>query len=114
MRRLIFLAAGSLFIAATPTRAQEPDEPKDSTTVDLGSILYDRDRGGLKISSAKTYNRVEGLPVYIGPTYKGRIGRADLSIEALGIIRSSNKFHWDAQNLGHRLTADVRFGRRRG
>ena len=114
MRRLIFLAAGSLFIAATPTRAQEPDEPKDSTTVDLGSILYDRDRGGLKISSAKTYNRVEGLPVYIGPTYKGRIGRADLSIEALGIIRSSNKFHWDAQNLGHRLTADVRLGRRRG
>lgn len=112
MRRLACFAACCL-LAAVPARAQEPEEPRDST-IDLGSILYDRDRGGLKISSAKTYNRVEGLPVYIGPTYKGRIGRADLSIEALGVIRSSNKFHWDPENLGHRLTADARFGRRRG
>lgn len=112
MRKLISLAAFCLS-AAVPLSAQEPEAQQDST-IDLGSILYDRDRGGLKISSAKTYNRVEGLPVYIGPTYSGRAGRADISIAALGIIRSSNKFHWDPQNLGHRLTLDARFGRRRG
>ena len=112
MRKLIWSAAFCL-LAFARLPAQEPEPPMDST-IDLGSILYDRDRGGLKISSAKTYNRVEGLPVYIGPTYAGRAGRAEISIAALGIIRSSNKFHWDAQNLGHRLSADVRFGRRRG
>jgi hypothetical protein len=112
MRKLISLAVFSLFVAA-PLHSQETESPQDST-IDLGSILYDRDRGGLKISSAKTYNRVEGLPVYVGPTYNGPIGRARVSIAALGIIRSSNKFHWDPQNLGHRLTADVRFGQRRG
>ena len=111
--RQLFSAVVFCTLLAAPLASQETETPKDSV-IDLGSILNDRDRGGLKISSAKTYNRVEGLPVYIGPTYNGKVGRAHLSIAALGIIRSSNKFHWDAQNLGHRLTADVRFGRRRG
>lgn len=93
--------------------AQETESPRDSV-LDLGSILYDNDRGGLTVSSGKTYNRVEGLPVYLGPTYQNRIGHANISIAALGIIRSSNKFHWDPENLGHRLTAEVRVGRRRG
>jgi hypothetical protein len=110
--RLAIAAALTLTCAARAS-AQEPEAPKDST-FDLGSILYSDDHGGLTISSGKTYNRVEGLPIYFGPTYKNRVGRANLSISALGIIRTSNKFHWDAENLGHRLTADLRFGGRRG
>jgi len=105
--------AFAFLISFSQAGAQESESPKDSV-LDLGSILYDNDKGGLTISSGKTYNRVEGLPVYLGPTYKDRIGRADVSIAALGIIRSSNKFHWDAENLGHRLSIDARFGRRRG
>ena len=101
------------FVLCARLNAQETESPKDSV-LDLGSILYDNDRGGLTISSGKTYNRVEGLPVYLGPTYQNRIGHANISIAALGIIRSSNKFHWDPENLGHRLTAEVRIGRRRG
>jgi hypothetical protein len=102
-------------IAALAHRAdaQQPGAPQDST-LDLGSILYAEDRGGLTISSGKTYNRVEGLPVFIGPTFRDHIGHANLSLAALGIIRSSNKFHWDPENLGHRLTADLRFGKGRG
>jgi hypothetical protein len=110
MRRLGGLIP--LLLAAT-AGAQQTEALKDSV-LDLGSILYDNDRGGITISSGKTYNRVEGLPVFIGPTYKDKIGHAEISIGALGIIRSSNKFHWDAENLGHRLTADVRIGKRRG
>jgi hypothetical protein len=101
------------FVLCARVSAQETESPRDSV-LDLGSILYDNDHGGLTISSGKTYNRVEGLPVYLGPTYQNRIGHADINIAALGIIRSSNKFHWDAENLGHRLTAEVRIGRRRG
>lgn len=112
LRGLVTAAVVAL-LTAIPARAQESEQPRDST-LDLASLLYDNDRGGLTISSGKTYNRVEGLPVFIGPTYKNRIGSADVSLAALGIIRSSNKFHWDAANLGHRLTADARFGRHRG
>jgi len=111
MRRA-YLAA-LIVLGAVSARAQETESPKDSI-LDLGSILYDHDKGGLTISSGKTYNRVEGLPVYIGPTYNDRIGHVSISIAALGIIRSSNKFHWDAENLGHRLTAEVQVGRHRG
>lgn len=101
------------FVLCARVGAQETESPRDSV-LDLGSILYDNDHGGLTISSGKTYNRVEGLPVYLGPTYHDKIGHAGISIAALGIIRSSNKFHWDAENLGHRVTAEVRIGRRRG
>ena len=107
------IVSALVILASVPAAAQETEAPADST-IDLGSLLYNNDHGGLTISSGKTYNRVEGLPVYIGPTYKDRIGRADVSLAALGIIRSSNEFHWDPENLGHRLTADVRFGKHRG
>jgi len=107
------IAFALAILGTAPLAAQEPEAAADST-IDLGSLLYNDDRGGLTVSSGKTYNRVEGLPVFVGPTYKDRIGRAEISLAALGIIRSSNKFHWDPGNLGHRLTADVRFGRHRG
>ena len=111
MRSLCIAAFCAL--ACARAGAQQTEVRKDSV-LDLGSILYDNDHGGLTISSGKTYNRVEGLPVFLGPTYRNSIGRAEISIAALGIIRSSNKFHWDPENLGHRLTAEVRVGKRRG
>jgi hypothetical protein len=100
-------------LCAISAAAQNPETKSDST-FDLGSILSSEDRGGLTISSGKTYNRVEGLPIFIGPTYKNHFGHASVSIAALGIMRTANKFHWDDQNLGHRLKADVRFGGHRG
>jgi hypothetical protein len=106
-------ALAALCISATRISAQQTESPPDST-FDLGSILYDENQGGLSLSSGKTYNRVEGLPILLGPTFHTRIRHAELSLSALGIIRSANRFHWDAQNLGHRLDANLQFGRRRG
>ena len=100
-------------LCAINAAAQNPETQSDST-FDLGSILSSEDRVGLTISSGKRFNRVEGLPIFIGPTYKNHFGHASVSIAALGIMRSANKFHWDDQNLGHRLKADVRFGGHRG
>src|SRR6476659_2642002 len=51
--------AALILLGAVPARAQEIESPKDSI-LDLGSMLYGNDRGGLTISSGKTYNRVEG------------------------------------------------------
>jgi hypothetical protein len=96
--------------------AQEPASGPDTTAniVDVRSILREEDHGGLSITSGKTYNRVEGLPVLLGPTYKGRVGSADLSVGAFGILRSAQLFHWDPENVGHRINAELRYGRRRG
>jgi len=99
-----------------PAAAQSADSvERQDTTFSLGSLL-DRggDRGGLTITSGKTYNRVEGLPILIGPTWRGDARNAAVSISALGIIRSAHQFHWDSENLGHRLTGEVRLGGRRG
>lgn len=91
---------------------QQP-EPVNDSTPDIG-WLSDDDNGGLTVTSGKTYNRVEGLPILIGPTYKGRLGRADLSVSALGILRSAHSLKWDAENIGHRLSVELRLRGRRG
>ena len=103
------LCASLLFAGA----ASAQQEAQQDSTIDLG-WLSDDDHGGITVTSGKTYNRVEGLPVLLGPTYKGRVGRGDLTISALGILRTAHGFHWDAENVGHRLSADLKFGGRRG
>lgn len=97
---------------AASLHAQEAKAPPDSTP-DI-RWLSDEDKGGLTVTSGKTYNRVEGLPILIGPVYRGRIGRADLNVAALGILRTAHGLKWDAENLGHRLSGEFRIGKRRG
>jgi hypothetical protein len=111
MRMPLLVAAAMLLPGALSS--QEKTSIPD-TTVDVSSILREEDHRGLSITSGKTYNRVEGLPVLFGPTYRNRIGSADLSLAAYGILRSAQTFHWDAENIGHRLSAELRYGRRRG
>ncbi len=99
--------------ALSSARAQETTSYQD-TIVDIRSVLQNDDHGGLRITSGKTYNRVEGLPILFGPTYRNRFGNGELTLSAFGIIRSAETFHWDADNIGHRLTAEYRVGTRRG
>ena len=101
------ILAVALLTQAAVAVAQDAETPKD-TVVDIGWMLTDANRGGLTLTSGKTYNRVEGLPILFGPTFQGRIGSSHLSIAALGIVRSAHNFHWDSENLGHRLSASLR------
>ena len=86
----------------------------DSTAERLGLWARRTRSSGLILSSGKTYNRVEGLPVQLGPVFRDSAGSAAFNVQVLGIIRSANTFHWDSENLGHLMTADVRVGRGRG
>src|SRR5687767_13407496 len=96
-------------------RAQAGDTVVVDTTAErLGLWARTSRSSGLIISSGKTYNRVEGLPVHIGPSLHDSAGAAEFNVSVLGIIRSANTFHWDSQNLGHRIMADMRVGRGRG
>ena len=112
MKTLALLAALTAVAFAQKASAQAT-QPQD-TTVDMTSILREEDHGGLSVTSGKTYNRVEGLPVLLGPTYKNHFGSADLSVSAFGILRSAEAFHWDADNIGHKVSAELRFGQRHG
>jgi hypothetical protein len=96
-------------------RGQGVDTVQTDTAADrLGLWARTSRASGLVLSSGKTYNRVEGLPVYIGPVFHDSVGAADLNASVMGIIRTADTFHWDSQNLGHRIAAGIRVGRGRG
>jgi hypothetical protein len=106
-----------LLASTTPglARAQQADTlPRDTTAERLGLWARSTRSSGLILSSGKTYNRVEGLPVYIGPVLHDSSGKAAFNVSVFGIIRSADTFHWDHENIGHSLGAGMRVGRERG
>jgi hypothetical protein len=106
-----------LLACATPQLAlgqQSDTVPSDTTAERLGLWARSSRSSGLILTSGKTYNRVEGLPVLIGPVFHDSSGKAAFNVSVLGIIRSADTFHWDHENLGHSVSAGMRVGRERG
>ncbi|HZS61055.1 MAG TPA: BamA/TamA family outer membrane protein [Gemmatimonadaceae bacterium] len=66
----------------------------------------------ITLSSAHTYNRVEGLPIYVGPSIRRALPwtNGSLSVDALGIVRTENFANWDKKTFGYRFGADIRGG----
>lgn len=69
----------------------------------------------LTLVSAKTYNRVEGLPIYFGPTMHNEYGDLSLKLDLLGVIRTADNLKFDnsrpgADNFGHKVRAEIRLG----
>ena len=60
------------------------------------------------------YNRVEGLPVSVGPRLRRstRWGRVDL--DAFGVVRTAGPVVWDRRTLGHDARLALRLGRAAG
>ncbi len=104
MRHFIFallaaVAGGGLTASA---RAQTPD------TLAIDSIpdaplpeRTARNTAGISVTSGGGYNRVEGMPVLIGPVVQTRLGTTRLRIAALGLLRSAETFRLDSDNVGH-------------
>ncbi|MGH7651429.1 MAG: BamA/TamA family outer membrane protein [Gemmatimonadaceae bacterium] len=113
--RRIIPALCALFACFAPVLARAQDTVSTDTTAQrLGLWTRTNRSSGLTLSSGKTYNRVEGLPVYIGPVFRDSSGAAAFDASVFGIIRSADTFHWDSRNLGHDVTARMRVGRGRG
>ncbi len=74
----------------------------------------ERSTSEIRFASAHTYNRVEGLPVEIGPTYRRETNWGRVSVDALGILRTASRLEWSSANLGHRVRTEVRVGGRPG
>ena len=79
----------------------------------------ERDNGGstnsnLLVTTAHTYNRVEGLPIYVGPRFSARSGGTRVRTELVGIFRTGDQLTWKRENLGHRALFEVRQGNKAG
>ncbi|WP_373069439.1 hypothetical protein [Gemmatimonas sp.] len=79
----------------------------------------ERDSGGsmnsnLLVTTAHTYNRVEGLPIYVGPRFSARSGDTRVRTELVGIFRTGDALTWKRENLGHRALFEVRQGNKAG
>lgn len=79
---------------------------------------YKRERLGawsdISLVSARTYNRVEGLPVYLGPRFGFNPAWGSVRVDAYGIVRTAEGFNRTSDNIGHTLRTEVRVGDRHG
>lgn len=71
----------------------------------------DRSWSDLTFTSAHTYNRVEGLPLLIGPRVHQLTPWGRFAIDALGVVRTAGPMRWDRETLGHDVTGEIQLGR---
>lgn len=68
----------------------------------------------IHIASAGAYNRVEGLPINIGPSIYQATSFGSVRIDAFAVVRTGSTFESSGGDVGHDVQAEVRFGRRTG
>jgi hypothetical protein len=68
----------------------------------------------LEIASAGPYNRVEGLPVRIGPVLYRDQGWGHVRLDATAVLRSASSFSSSKADVGHDVNLEARLGRRLG
>lgn len=100
-------------------RLELDDQPIVDRWWERWQARHARSRSTLRLTSGGTYNRVEGLPVHLGPILRQRFDWGRINLDAYGIYRSARDFRWDSRNIGHDVKAEVvrgegRDGRRTG
>ena len=68
----------------------------------------------LEIANAGVYNRVEGLPVRVGPVLYRDQGWGHLRFSANAILRTGSSFSSATPDVGHGVLGELRLGRRFG
>jgi hypothetical protein len=74
----------------------------------------DRSWHDLTFTSAHTYNRVEGLPIMLGPRVHELTDWGRFTLDAYGIVRTAGPVRWDRGTLGHDVTSELQLGRKVG
>ena len=64
--------------------------------------------------AAGAYNRVEGLPIVVGPQIQNSGPWGSLKINAHAIVRTETSFNGETDDVGHDVNGELRFGRRGG
>jgi hypothetical protein len=68
----------------------------------------------LEIANAGVYNRVEGLPVRIGPVLYRDQGWGHLKLDATAVLRTESSFSGPTPDVGHEVTGEAWAGRQFG
>ena len=69
----------------------------------------------IQIASAGAYNRVEGLPINLGPQIQQVFPWGSMRLDAYGVIRTGSSFASDEDSdVGHNARLELRLGRRGG
>ena len=74
----------------------------------------DRSWRDFTFTSAHTYNRVEGLPILVGPRIHQLTDWGRFTLEAFGVVRTAGPVRWDRGTLGHDVTSELQLGRKLG
>jgi hypothetical protein len=73
-----------------------------------------RNSSKLYIATAGAYNRVEGLPINLGPQILAILPWGSVRLDAYAIMRTESSFNGGDGSIGHNVSTEVRFGRRGG
>jgi hypothetical protein len=68
----------------------------------------------IQIASAGAYNRVEGLPINLGPQVFRNFDSASVQVDAYAVLRTGSSFRANDNDVGHNLRGELRLGRERG
>ena len=75
---------------------------------------YRRSSSKFYIATAGAYNRVEGLPINLGPQVSLIAPWGSVRLDAYAIVRTETSFDGDQDDIGHNVSTEVRLGRRGG
>jgi hypothetical protein len=73
-----------------------------------------RNSNRLEVATAGVYNRVEGLPVRVGPVLYRDQGWGHLRLDAFAILRTESSFSSSTADVGHQVRGELRIGREFG
>lgn len=73
-----------------------------------------RSRSRLFIASAGAYNRIEGLPINVGPRLHHQAGWGSARLDGFAVLRTETSFSGTEDDIGHDIRSEIRLGRRGG
>jgi len=71
---------------------------------------YPTARASLELATGGIYNRVEGVPVHIGPRVSWATWDTDLRLDGLVILRTGAGSHFGGRSVGYRVSGRLRLG----
>lgn len=101
-------------VDATPEGIIVRDESEDEQWYRRRMTPRTATRGDLRLVTARTYNRVEGLPLLLGPRAYMNFWWGRATADAMGVLRSADRFELKPENLGHLVRLELQFGGTRG
>ena len=103
---------GRLRVRLVDQRLEIEDREPRPRRLPRQSRSYPAGRLSLALTTEGTYNRVEGLPIVLGPRITWRGDGLDARLETFGIFRTSTGLDFESREVGYRLAGRFRFGGR--